>query len=243
MAGRRRCYVCTTLPGPELLELNAYLANPEQWPANILADWIIPKGALPGMIRKFGGTATGIQWMKDHGFPQITKAQMEYHFDVHVVHIAKTKADVEQLGKMVTVKGDASLALLPQMRPNLFVDYYATGIQLGVYALEKLRADIMAMEEAHVEIPHRTLWQMAELGAKLATSQAGMFARGNKIEETGDEMAGFRAGEAPLPSQKFGDHRIRTIDGEARPVADRGRADRDTYNKRAKQEGSPTFDA
>lgn len=243
MAGRRKCHVCTILPGPELLELNFLLADPAKWPSNILADWIIPRGAMPGAIRQFGGTATGIAWMKDHGFPDITKSQMEYHFDVHVVHIAETKADVEQLGKMVTAKGDPSLAIIPQMRPNLFVDYYATGIQLGVYALEKLRADIIAMEEAHVEIPPRTLWQMAELGAKLAMSQAAMFARGSKIEETGDEMAGFRAGEAPLPSQKFGDHRIRTIDGEARPVTDRGTADRRTYNKRAKQEGSPTFDA
>lgn len=239
----RKCQVCTLVPPAELLELNSILADPEQWPSNILDGWIIPKGALPGTIRRFGGVGTGMQWLKDRGFPAVPRRSMEHHFDSHVVHVAKTDADMEQLGKMATVKGDPSLAIIPQMRPNLFVDYYATGIQLGVYALEKLRADIIEMEQANVKIPPRTLWQMAELGAKLAMSQAGMFSRGSKIEETGDEMAGFRAGEAPLPSQKFGDHRIRTVEGEARPVVDRGMADRREYNERAKQEGSPTFDA
>lgn len=231
------------VPGPELLELNSLLADPSLWPKNILADWIIPKGALPATIRQFGGIGTGMEWLADHGFPTVTRKAMEHHFNTHVVHIAKTDADTEQLGKMATIKGDPSLAIIPQMRPNLFIDYYSQGIQLGVYALERLRADVIAVEEAGEKVPQRTLWQLAELGAKLAMSQAAMLARGSKIEETGDEMAGFRAGEAPLPSQKFGDHRVRTIDGEARPVTDRGKADRDTYNKRAKQEGSPTFDA
>jgi hypothetical protein len=237
-----KCQICTLVPGPELLELNALLADPDQWAGNALKDWVIPKGALPGQMRKYGGIATAQEWLRAHGFPDITRRMVEHHFKTHVVHIAKTDADTEQLGKMVA-QSDPSLAIIPQMRPNLFIDYYSTGIQLGVYALEKLRADIIAMEQAGTEIPHRTLWQMAELGAKLSMSQAAMFARGSKIEESGDEMAGFRAGEAPLPSQKFKDHRIRTIDGEARPVVDRGIGDRKRYNQRAKQEGSPTFDA
>lgn len=242
MAGRAPCKVCSTIPGPELLELNALLADPDQWPKNLLADWIIPKNALPGAIRQYGGVATGMEWCRANGFPTIPKASMEHHFDSHVVHIAKNDADTEQLGKMV-LSSDRSLAIMPQPRPNLFVDYYATGIQLGVYALEKLRSDIIALEEKGETIPHKTLWQMAELGAKLAMSQAGALGRGNKIEESSDEMAGFRAGEAPLPSQRFGDHRVRTIDGTARPVVDRGKADRNQYTERAKQEGGPTFDA
>lgn len=238
-----KCQVCTKVPASELMELNALLADPDQWPKNILDGWVIPKNVLPGSIRQFGGEAMGMQWLKDHGFPDIPRKSMEHHFHTHVVHIAKNDKDTAELGKMVTARSDPNLAIMPSMRPGLFIDYYATGIQLGVYALEKLKSDIIELEQSGEKIPHRTLWQMAELGAKLSMSQAAMLSRGQKIEETGDEMAGFRAGEAPLPSQKFGDHRVRTIDGEARPVTDRGKADRDTYNKRAKQEGSPTFDA
>jgi hypothetical protein len=237
------CRVCSLVPGPELLELNALLADPDLWAANALKDWVIPKGALPGTMRQYGGIATGLEWLRSRGFTDVSHKSMANHFKSHVVHIARTNDDTTQLGKMVAGKTDSSLAIIPQMRPNLFIDYYSTGIQLGVYALERLKKDIIDVETAGEKVPARTLWQLAELGAKLAMSQASMLTRGNKIEETGDEMAGFRAGEAPLPSQKFGDHRVRTIDGKAQPVTDRGKADRDAYNKRARQEGSPTFDA
>jgi hypothetical protein len=232
------------VPTAELLELNALLADPKRWPRAILAEWIIPAKALPRNIRRFGGTKLGIDWCREHGYPDITPPQMEGHFNRHVVHIAKNDNEVEELGKMaLTATADPALALMPSSRPQLFIDYYATGIQLGVFALNQLKANVEEVLRNGGKIPPTTLWQLAELGAKLSQSQATIQSRGAKMEEGEDEMAGFRRGEAPLPSQRFGDHRVRTIEGVARPVVDAGKADRDQYNKRAKEEGSPTFDA
>jgi len=244
MSGRNPCKVCSTVPTAELLELNALLADPKQWPKTLLAEWNIPRNALPRTIRRYGGRKLGMEWLKEHGYPDIPNASMENHFARHVVHIAKNDAEVEQLGKMaLTATADPVLALMPSARPQLFIDYYSTGIQLGVFALNQLKANIEEVLRDGGKIPASTLWQLADLGAKLSQSQAAIQSRGAKMEEGEDEMAGFRRGEAPLPSQRFGDHRVRTIEGVARPVVDAGKADRDQYNKRAKQEGSPTFDA
>lgn len=253
MSRAKACQICSLVPPTELTELNSLLADPSLWPSAVLNGWVIPKGALPGQIRQYGGVATGLDWMRTHGFPQAEikngmkgnlYAAMQRHFTGHVVHIAKDKAEMEQLGQMPTGHIDRSMAVLPESRANLFLDYYSTGIRLGVYALNKLEAQIKAMEQAGEKVSDRMLWQLAELGGKLAQSQASLLVRGGMKDDDSDAMGGFRRGEAPLPSQRFGDHRIRTIDGETRPVVDAGPADRQEQNERARQQGqAPTFDA
>jgi hypothetical protein len=250
---RSVCRICSMVPATELTELDALLADPSQWAKNALEGWVIPPGALPGNIRQYGGIATGLQWMREHGFPDAAikngmkgnlRQSMEIHFKRHVVHIAKDKAEIEQLGQMVSGPADHSLAVLPESRANLFLDYYSTGIRLGVYALNKLEAQVREMEQQGKPVSERMLWQLAELGGKLAQSQAQLLVRGGMKDDSADAMGGFRRGEAPLPSARFGDHRVRTINGEARPVVDAGPADRKEHNERARAAGeAPTFDA
>ena len=240
---RLRCYVCKSLPEPELLEFNALLGNPDEWPSNLLAEWDVPKKLVPGRMRRWGGLALGVDYFKRKGIP-ITRDKMLYHFTNHVVHIATTPKQVIEVGKMAMsdrVDPNSQTSLMPAIRPRLYIDYYSKGIQLGVYALDELKARIHRMEEKGEAVPDKVLWQLADLGAKLSQSLAGMAARGSRQEQDDDEVGGFREGSAPLPSQRFGGSRIRTIEGEARPVVDEGRADRMAYNERARQEGSPTL--
>lgn len=237
------CGVCKLLTSAEVAELNAILADPAQWPKNILAEWNIPKGVLPGKMRSWGAVATCQDWLAQHGYPAVSRRVVEGHINRHVVHVVRSDEEMVQLGRMVKPDAEPTLALMPTARANLFVDYYALGIQMSLYALEKMKRDLAEAEAAGEKVDKRTLWQLIDLGAKLSMSQASMLSRGTKVEDQGDSMAGFRAGDAPLPSQKFGDHRIRTIEGVTRPVTDRGPADRREYNERAEQEGSPKFDA
>lgn len=247
------CRICSLVPPAELTDLNSLLADPSLWAPAVLEGWVIPKGALPATIRQYGGIATGMNWLREHGFPAADIKRgvrgnlwqsMERHFKSHVVHIAKNREETEQLGQMAQGHVDRALMVLPDSRPNLFLDYYSTGIRLGVYALNKLEAQVKEMEAAGEKVSDRLLWQLAELGGKLAQSQASLLVRGGMKDDDPDAMGGFRRGEAPLPSQRFGDHRIRTIDGQTRPVVDAGPADRKEHNERARQAGeAPTFDA
>ncbi len=233
----RRCTVCTSLTAADLAELNAVLADPAQWAPALIADWKVPTGAMPAHIREWGGIAVCKDWCAIHGYPQVSPSAARWHFTRHVVHIARTADDTHEAGKMGT-GADNRLTILPAVRPRMFIDYYAAGLQLGIYALDALRKQIEEADKSGAKVPEKTLWRLAELGAKLAMSQATMWARGVR-DESEDVGAGFREGSAPLPSQRFGNSRIREIEGERRPVVDRGRTDRRAYNARAIRQGGP----
>jgi hypothetical protein len=69
-------------------------------------------------------------------------------------------------------------------------------------------------------------------------SQAAIRAAGKRFGEADeDENDSFRGGDDI--SNRIGSHRVRVIDGEQRPVRDRGLTDRTIYNERAAMEGSP----
>lgn len=250
------CHVCASLPAPRLIELNALLADPAEWPKNLLDGWDVPARAMPARMREWGGVELGIDILRQLGV-KCTKAQMARHFTLHVAHVVKNPDEVGQVARMGTAPppgSPADLAIrraaddvsvqvvdtLPVIRPRMFVDYYAKGIQLGVFALETLQARIRKMQQEGKEVPDATLWKLADLGSKLAQHQASLVARGQRATEADDdEVGGFRDSAAPLPSERFGNLRIREVDGERRPIVDEGRADRIDYNERARQEGGP----
>lgn len=236
------CQVCSSLENADLIEFNLMLADPAEWPKTVFEDWDLPKGTLPARMRSWGGARYGRELLAERGIT-VSDAAMTNHFARHVPHLATTPAQLEEIGRMLIDRtagvGGTERSLVPTIRPRMFTDYYSTAIQLGLYALEETRRRIEETVKQGGVVEEKTLWKLADLGAKIAMSQAALMARHAQGQESDDELRGFRDGSAPLPSERFGDHRIRVIDGKAQPVVDRGKADRDHYNERADQEGSP----
>lgn len=113
-------------------------------------------------------------------------------------------------------------------------DIAGTTIGLGVWALGVLQERMLDKIAAGEEVSEHDLWRLADAGQKMA----GMVAR-SKLNIAPPDLSGFRAGASGLPSPRMGGHRVRTVEGERRPVKDEGRADRKHYNARARQEGGP----
>jgi len=239
MPAANGCRVCNALPVSELVKFNLLLADPQEWPKTVFADFKAPPGTLPAKMRNWGGIAYGLELLTEYGITGISRTSMQRHFQRHVPHLATTPAAMDEIGKMMLGPGASKSTIMPMIRPRQFADYYGTAIQLGLYALEKLRDNIIKVEEAGGSIDQKELMQLVKLGAEMSKSQAGLFARHAAGQETDDELRGFRDGSAPLPSERFRDKRIRVINGKSVPVTDRGRADRKKYNGRAAQEGSP----
>lgn len=238
----RVCLVCSRLNAEELVEVNSLLADPSEWPVALLKQWDIPTKAafLPAKIRQWGGAAVLADWLDAHGYPGTTLRARQAHFAKHVVHVVVNDTEAAKLIAASRQDLRTGSEIIPAQRPKLFIDYYATATQLGLFALQELQRNIEKLKAQGKPIPNRTLWQLADLGAKVATSQAGILARrGGSLDESDDGMGGFREGSAPLPSARFGDSRIRTIEGQSRPIKDRGPADRRDYNATAAQSGSP----
>jgi hypothetical protein len=234
---RKTCRVCEALPDADLVEFNLLLADPENWPSTIFAEWNPPKGTLPSRMRNWGGVRYGLELLRERGIEGISQNSMDWHFVQHVPHNATTQAQLEEIARMALPKPGSKLpTVIPPPAPRMFTDYYSQGIRLGLYALRQLEERIETAHAAGETIPDATLWKLADLGAKLASQQLGALTRGKVIEES-ETDEGFRVGTAPLPSQRIGGHRIRVIDGQSQPIVDGGRADRMAYNKRAEQEG------
>lgn len=235
---QERCPVEQKLGLEKALELDAFLADPALWPKAIFAGWDIPPGRIPGNFRSWGAIKVGLEWCSSREV-EITRHQMERHVAQHVPLLAYTPDDVATRGVTADGTGNDGSEILPT---NIitYQQVYQRGLSIGYKAIGLLEERIDEIREAEEKVPTDLLLKLADLGTKLATSQAAIMVRGLDLNrEKDDEIEGFRSGSAPLPSQRFGHHRIRTIEGESRPVADQGPADRKHYNERADQEGSP----
>jgi hypothetical protein len=235
------CSVCM-LPDEQLLALNLILADPTQWPKTIFAGIKLPKGALPPGYRLWGALRMGQEFCREQGLVINDKA-LRKHYNNHVVQVPASATHFAEQG-MVAAQ-DSKLA-----RPDLgltpirFRDFYSKGVELGQRGLELLLDKIEAIEKKKGEVPVDLMLKAAEIGTKLATSAAQLEMRGFELERhREEETEGFRAGSMPLPSERMGHHRIRVIEGVARPVADEGRSDRRDYNERAEEEGQATLPA
>ncbi len=109
---------------------------------------------------------------------------------------------------------------------------------LGILS-ERLAERLTAHEldpENNPPVSDNDLWRLAEAGQKMA----GVVAR-SKVPISTPNLEGFRAGAGGLPSPRMSGHRIRSVDGERRPVRDEGYADREEYNRKARERGGETL--
>lgn len=235
------CSVCT-LPDEQLLALNLILADPNQWPKTIFEGIKLPKGALPAGYRLWGAMRMAQEWVKEQGLV-INEKALRKHYNNHVVQVPASATHFAEQGMISAA--DSRLARPDLgMTPVRFRDFYSKGVELGQKGLNLLLAKIEKMQQEDKDVPVDLLLKAAEIGTKLATSAAQLEMRGFELERhREEETEGFRAGSMPLPSDRLGHHRIRVIEGVARPVTDEGRADRREYNERAEEEGQATLPA
>lgn len=231
------CHIEATLGREASLELDIMLADPKRWPKAIFEGWQLPPGPMPMSMRSWGGIKVGLEWCRSRGF-EFTSSQMNRHYREHVPIVPYTPDDFVAKGAETAKTG---LPAVPD-DPITYMQVYQNGLRVGNRALDLLQRRVDELIADDKDVPTQLLLKLADLGTKLATSQASIMARGMDLSrQQDDEIEGFRAGSAPLPSERLGHHRIRVIEGEPRPVADQGPADRAKYNERAKQEGSPTL--
>lgn len=236
-----RCAVEERLTDEQVIELNLLLADPRRWPRHIFEGWKVAEGSVPATMKSWGAVQLGIAWCEERGIP-MAKRQMQNHYERHVPILPDTPDDFAVRGAAADSPG-ASRAVVPTT-PMTYLDVYTKGLTVGGRALDLLLEKIERMVANNETPPTDLLLQVTRLGVQLATSQAGILAKGIDMNrEKEEEIAGFRAGAGPEPSPRFGDHRVRVIEGEARPVVDRGRADRREYNEKAAEDGSPILPA
>lgn len=230
-----RCQVESRLTAEQQLELDTLLADPTRWPKAIFEGWKLPPGSLPATMRSWGAVRLGIAWFEERSIP-ISKRQMQFHYEQHVPIIPYTPDDVVA---RATPPDAAGRTIVPAS-PTTYLEVYQKGLAVGSRALDLLMHKVEAMVAHGDTVPTDLLMQLGNLGVKLATSQAGIISRGfDMARQKEEEMAGFRVGANGEVSPRMQSTRVRVIEGETRAVVDRGRADRQEYNERARQEGSP----
>lgn len=222
------------------LEMDAFLADPSQWPKAIFAGWDLKPGALPSNFRAWGAVKLGLEWAASRDFT-FTRRQMEMHVRDHVPVLASSPDDYANRAVDRADHGASGRAMVPA-NAITYTDVYQKGLSIGYKAIEQLEKRIDDLVANDEKVPTDLLLKLADLGTKLATSQASILARGmDMTREKDEEIEGFRTGSAPLPSQRMGHSRVRVIDGESRPVHDEGPSDRHDYNEAAREQGSITL--
>lgn len=242
--GRFRCIVEERLTEGQGIELDILLADPSRWPRAIFEGWKLPEGSLPATMRTWGAIEVGLNFMADRGHTDVTRRQMQNHYEKHVPILPENPDDIVARGVAAEDPQGSTPRHLVPTEPTTYIQLYQKGLALGGRAIDLMieRLDRLEPDES---LSLKTLMDIANLGAKFATSQAGIVAKGIDItREKEEELDAFRLGDGgEEPSPRFGNHRVRVIEGEARPIVDRGRADRRAYNEKAAQDGSPTLPA
>lgn len=235
MAPPRKCRVCAEVGPIDLIELDTLMGDPAAWPASVWGDTFKPpRGDLPPSYRRWGAVEMGAEWLAQHGIA-LDRQAIRRHYRYDVPKIGVTPEQLVTTGLIVRGKTNIQVATI---NPLAYLDYYNEGIQAGITGLRLIRKRIADLEAQGLEVPLALIKMAVEAGKGLAMSQASIKARGYLFGEEDDDD-GFRVGSAPEASPRIGDLRVRVIEGEARPVVDRGPADRVKYNERARQEGSP----
>ncbi len=236
-ATERRCLVCARLAPNELAMFDELLGDPTRWPRNVWGAVRPPEGMLPGNYRSFGAIATGLWWLSEHGYQDIRRTSVQSHYRRHVI---PKPVETEALVEAGIVGAPAIVNPSEPVDPRRFLIYYAKGVDVGIKALEEIARQLDNLAANGRDAPLTLLRIAADLGRSVAVSQASIRAAGKHIgdEEDDDEFRGAATGERELvrPAKDFA---VREIEGEARPVLDKGRADRERYNERARKEGAP----
>lgn len=233
-----QCTICDALPPGELVELDLILGDPARWPATLFdAFGGPPEGALPVSYRRFGAMSMGLDWLAAHGYEgRFTKGNLRTHlrYDVPVLEVNIDELVARGVIGKANHRTSRTLVAGEAIDPLAYVGFYNEGIKLGRRGLELMGQRVDELVERKEEVPLGLIKMIIDAGLKLATSQAAIVASGKRMGDDGDEDDAFRTGgDEQKPSGKLGHHRIRTIDGEARPIADQGPADRARYNDHA----------
>jgi len=232
------CDVCNKLSPMQLLELDTVIGDPAGWPVTIWALFEPPTGGLPASYRRFGAQRMGREWLDKHGYASITDGRLRTHIRFDVAHIAHNVSDLVKLGLIRKTNTQTRIPTNSTIDGAAFIRYFNSGIQMGEAAQRLLAERINAAIESGEEADTRLVMKLADMGAAFARTQATLMAKGLKFGQDANDDDAFRGAPEDLPSPRIGHNRIRTIDGERRPVLDQGPADRERHRKRAEQEGS-----
>lgn len=229
------CAVCEALTPLQLAELDSLMADPTRWPVTVWGMFDPPKG-MPASYRRFGAMEMGTGFLRDNGHGDIPNRELRRHYRFDVPKIAVDPDDLVATGLIASTR-DTSLIPDAAIDPVAYLRYYAKGIEVGIEGLRLLADRVQDLQSRKQEVPIALIKMMMENGTKLAMSQASIRAAGKSWGSDENVEDAFRDASAPVPSPRFGDQRVRVIDGEARPIVDRGPADREHYSERARAEG------
>lgn len=240
-----RCWVCESVNVHLLRQLNDLLVEPSRWPAEFQLKLARTESTNE---RSKLQIAAAVGWLAEHGRGDITGPAVR-------AHLLHQQLALDTLVEMTPNDPAGATALMA---------FYAEAINVGRKALRKL--DNLLADDDGPGLEVAELLKIAAIGGKYAMSAATLRQRGvspiagdegyvppedpeppeppkppdePKQVTPKDPLDGFLAGSAPRPSKRVGSVRVRTIEGEARPVWDEGPKDREHYNKRADEEGSP----
>lgn len=231
------CDVCTKLSPVQLLELDTVVGDPAGWPVTIWAMFKPPEGGLPASYRRYGAQRMGREWLDKHGYGHITDGRLRLHIRYDVSHVARDATDLVKIGIIRKTSTQTRIPTAPVIDGAAFIRYFNAGIQMGEAAARMMAERINAAIESGEDADPKLVMKLADMGAAFAKTQASLMAKGLKFGQDENDDDAFRGAADDLPV-KIGNNAIRTIDGERRPVADAGPADRERYRKRAEQEGS-----
>lgn len=228
------CRVCDTIAPGDLTELDLLLGDPTRWPKTVFDIFEPPEGSLPIAYRRFGAMAMGLDWLEAHPEYSITKGQLRKHLRYDVPVLDYDPEELVARGLITRSSNRTDRVAGNAISPSEFIGLYNDGIRVGRTALRVLEARINELVEKGEEVPLSLVKMAMDAGLKLSMSQAAIVAAGKRLDSDSDEDDAFRgAADEQKPSPRMGHHRIRVIDGEARPVVDQGPADRARYNEHA----------
>ena len=138
---------------------------------------------------------------------------------------------------MTTKAKGRRLPTSPTLDAGQFITYFNSGIQVGIASHQLIVDRINKLLDDDKEVPIRLLEKLADMGAAFAKTQAQLMARGVRFEADPHEDESFMGSDDERPSTRIGHARIRTVEGERRPIADEGPKDRDAVNKRQLERG------
>lgn len=232
------CKACD-LPERESAELDLILSMPPDELDSRLFDVDLPPPDLPAAWQQFGAIRKAQFWLVERGY-KIERRTLVRHTREHVT--AHLVSDGTRAIARGTLSDGSPVPTVPEPL-KLAIEYHAffrLGMETGHRALEILAERIADPTQK----PSNTLLlAVAQIGRQLAQAQAAIVTRGVRfVLEDDDAISGF-IGEDERPSPRFGSYRVRTIEGERRPVRDEGPADRRDHNARAREEGSTELPA